>query len=254
VSPGKQEDEIKNQDSAAFYVEENIYTAILCDGVSTSFGSREAAEYIVSSGTKIFTEDGLHKITQDLCDMREKLLTQKIKLGSDQKSLFKAFCDILREKRKTSYQSTLVAVQWIRLEKTLKLRWLSCGDSGFFVFSSTGKLLLNNLGLQNENSTLPHPSITEILPDSYNIRKHFMSKELVFPIDTNILLCSDGLYDGFKTFKALYEWIYVNYQLLQGGSKRRLLMSELHDNLQDSSGDDDISLVLDYQSDMPSTL
>lgn len=249
ITPGKDGDTLKNQDRAAYYAQGIVSTAVVCDGTTTSPESEKAAAYVVESALSIFEKcTGLPEIVKRLFEMRETLKSEPIKLSPTQEKSRGMFEDIVKDQRKVSYQTTLVAAQWTR-DTQLKIKWVGCGDAALFVFSPNGSLLWSNLHLKNDSFGHTSP-ITEVLPDSYDEKKHRI-EEKTFPRDAYILLCSDGLYDGFETFEELYTWIYGNLPSLESEITRETLLSTLHRKLQSKKGDDDISFVLDCPVPLP---
>jgi serine/threonine protein phosphatase PrpC/cob(I)alamin adenosyltransferase len=247
VSAGKDKDQIKDQDRADFYEKGKEITAVVCDGVTTSTNQAEAAQYVVESAWQIFDHaDGLKKIVSQLMARRKELAERPIDLSSVSPSMRKMLEEIAREKRQKSHQTTLIAVRWSRAEEGLKWRWISCGDSAAFIFSPHGKLRWNSLGLNNEQSPLPHGAATLVLPDSYQETQFTVEEGKSYPSDSCVLLCSDGFYDTFDTFAELFEWVRENYAALTNPEQKNVLMAALHEKLGSKKGDDDISIVLDW--------
>lgn len=248
ISPGNEEYDLKDQDRGKVLVHEEKCIAIICDGTSTSPMAGVAAAYVVNSVSDIFnTKNGLQNVVDELLRRREELLKAEIKLSEDQEASRSIFEEIITEKRKVSFQTTFIAVEWTLNSKHVKLKWIGCGDSALFVFTrGKGKLLWNNLYLQDEYDLIKHSStFTEVIPDMYNKEKHIII-EKEFPTDTCLLLCSDGFYDIFENFKEIYIWLvdHVKGEIIFHDEKVRALMLDLHEKLRSKKGDDDISFVL----------
>lgn len=246
VSAGKDKDQIKDQDRADFYEKGQEITAVVCDGVTTSTNPAEAAQYVVESAEQIFDHaDGLKKIVSQLMARRHELAGRPVDLSSAPPSMHKMLEEIAREKRQKSHQTTLIAMRWSRDKEGLKWRWIGCGDSAAFIFSSHGKLRWNSLGLNNEQTPLPHGTATLVLPDSYRETQFTVEEGKSYPYDSCVLLCSDGFYDTFDTFAELFGWVRGNYAALADPEQKNVLMAALHEKLGSKKGDDDISIVLD---------
>ncbi|MBP7963057.1 MAG: protein phosphatase 2C domain-containing protein [Caldilineaceae bacterium] len=246
VSAGKDIDQIKDQDRADFYEKGREITAVVCDGVFTSTNPAEAAQYVVESAEQIFDHaDGLKNIVSQLMARRHELAGRPVDLSSVPPSMHRMLEEIAREKRQKSHQTTLIAMRWSRDKEGLKWRWIGCGDSAAFIFSPHGKLRWDSLGLNNEQTPLPHGAATLVLPDSYRETQFTVEKGKSYPYDSCVLLCSDGFYDTFDTFAELFKWVRGNYAALADPEQKNVLMAALHEKLGSKKGDDDISIVLD---------
>lgn len=243
ASPGKDGDAFKNQDWGSHCCKDGVYTAAVCDGTTASPRAEYAARYVASCAKAIFQHnDALSQIVNTLRSHRTKLLAREIKLSPAQQRSRSIFEEIVTEKRKISYQTTLVAGQWQENpDATLSLRWMGCGDSAIFVFGADGALRLNNLDLADEYDPFKHASpITQVIPDNYKDEQHFVSSLGPLPADSAILLCSDGFYDCFNTLAEIYEWTCDNWQSLQTAEELKKIQHDLHQRLRSKKGDDDI--------------
>jgi serine/threonine protein phosphatase PrpC len=253
LSPGREEEEEKNQDRILIETAESknvkYQFAIVCDGTTASPYADAAADYVAGQLPTLFQKDGLRRTTEALKEMREALLQKPLKLGEGQSPLLRSmFEEIVKQKYLSSYQTTFVAVCLTREENNsagmISIKAIGCGDSAVFIFLENGELLYNNVHLEDDHDGFKHSSpLTAVLPDCYDEETNnllFEFKE--YPEDVQLLLCSDGLYDGFTNFKELYGWLNQHRSELEGDQREQCL-SELHHNLSQTKGDDDISLV-----------
>lgn len=112
-------------------------------------------------------------------------------------------------------------------------------------YSSTIRILPNSPPTVPADSVERHGSATAVLPD-HVYGGHFESVEDQFPVDTQFVLCSDGVYGAFATTSELWTWIQANRNALHAGQELSSLFTELHERLRERSGDDDMSLVWMY--------
>ena len=84
LSPGKDENEMKNQDRAKVFDEERV--AVVCDGTSTSPYCQEAAQFVSESTLTIFDDEkkGFSLITNELIKRRQASLQQPVSLLPEQ--------------------------------------------------------------------------------------------------------------------------------------------------------------------------
>lgn len=86
-----------------------------------------------------------------------------------------------------------------------------------------------------------------MLPDGYEKDNgHVLFEFEEYPEDVQLLLCSDGLYDGFRNFKGLRNWLSRYRGDLSDSTPRNERLSELHRKLSRKAGDDDISFMWLY--------
>lgn len=253
ISPGKEDGELKAQDMASTWedVENTVQKkqmAIVCDGLSQSPCSDEAAGYVSDRLHCLYEENGIGGIVDGLLEKRAAFINMPIQLDHVDSPVLKAmFEEIVKEKRVRSHQTTFIAA-CLEMNSHLTpaqtgVHILGCGDSGAFIFTAEGELLYSNL-IQDASASLIHAStITEALPDSYDKSgSHILSHSQVYEKGIHILLCSDGLYDAFASFADLFSWLSENAATLRQKNEEAV-MSELHSRLGDKKGDDDISFV-----------
>lgn len=255
VSPGKEEDEEKNQDRVMLMEttdgSETCYQfAIVCDGTTTSPYSASSAEYVSSQVHLLFQEKGLRRIVRTLEEMRQALLEKPFKMEEGGSPLLQSmFEEIVKQKYQNSYQTTFVAVCLKREPEasngTIQVKAVGCGDSALFIFRDDGELLYNNARLENALDEFKHTSpFTAVLPDSYDEQTDNLLFDFTeFPADVHLLLCSDGFYDGFTTFREMHDWLRQHLAELKDAELRGSHLFELHDRLNRKKGDDDISFI-----------
>jgi serine/threonine protein phosphatase PrpC len=255
VSPGKDEEEEKNQDSLMLMETadgENAKCrfAIVCDGATSSPYSATAARYVSSQVHALFQEGGLQQTAATLKEMRLALLDKPLKMDEGYSASLKSmFEEIVREKYQSSYQTTFVAVCLKREETNsegmISIKAIGCGDSALFIFGEDGELHYNNMNLGGELERLEHRSpFTAVLPDSYDPETNNVLVDFrEYPEDVHLLLCSDGFYDGFASFKEIREWLQEHRAELINSELRDKCLSELHGRLNQKKGDDDISFI-----------
>jgi serine/threonine protein phosphatase PrpC len=248
LSPGSDDGDLKNQDRAV--TEDGgpkKRFAIVCDGLTQSPYSAEAAEYVSSNVALLHAEGGVQQIVSGLNEKRNRLKDSPVNLDHIESQVLKSmFADILREKRELSYQTTFIST-CLEIDENvpgqLHLRICGCGDSGLFVFTNDGKLLYNNFDLNDEEDGFEHLSpITKALPDNCD-EASIISHSRLFPYGIHLLLCSDGFYDCFDNFSGIFSWLMQNRKCMVQSSCEEELMTQLHFSLSSKKGDDDISFI-----------
>src|SRR5258706_957490 len=88
LSPGREEEEEKNQDRVLIETAESknviCQFAIVCDGTTASPYADAAADYVAGQLPALFQKDGLRRTTEALKEMRQALLQKPLKLGEGQ--------------------------------------------------------------------------------------------------------------------------------------------------------------------------
>jgi serine/threonine protein phosphatase PrpC len=253
LSPGKDGEDLKAQDRALVLMAEDgrvskRLMAIVCDGVTQSPSSEEAAGYVSSSLIQLHQE-GLREIARGLIVRREALMKSPIKLENETQSILKTMMEeIVMEKRARSFQTTFMSIAVERNEEQpceIQVSVLGCGDSCLFVFTDDGELLYNTLRVANEDDAWSHLSgITDALPDSWDeSESRILTLTQSFNEDVHLLLCSDGFYDAFATFKEIFIWLTQNLAELRCRNRESQSMAALHQTLSRKKGDDDISFI-----------
>lgn len=260
VSPGKDEEE-KDQDRLKEFTdgeETMCQFAIVCDGTTTSMYAAAAAAYVAGEVRSLFQEDGLQRVVETLQEKRRLLLEKPLKMNEGQSALLRSmYEEIVKEKSHSSYQTTFIAVCLKREESDstgmISIKAIGCGDSALFIFGADGDLRYNNINLSDAQDPFKHSSpFTAVLPDSYDREtNHVLHDFKQYPEDVQLLLCSDGFYDGFANFKELHEWLNEHVSQLADSEMRNKCLSELHHNLNQKKGDDDISFIWLYPNKTP---
>jgi len=88
-------------------------------------------------------------------------------------------------------------------------------------------------------------SATKVLPDHF-LGGHFDYVKDRFPLGTEFILCSDGLYSSFYDAGELWTWLKDHAKSLLDENERQPLLKQLHHRLDATVGDDDISFVWVY--------
>jgi serine/threonine protein phosphatase PrpC len=255
LSPGKEDEEEKNQDrlmlaEATDGRDVKCQYAIVCDGTSTSPYAAAAAEHVSGQVQALFQAGGVGRAAEALRGKRLALLEKPLNVGEGQSPLLRSmYEEIVKQKYQHSYQTTFVAVCLRRDEggaaETVSVKAVGCGDSALFIFREGGELLYNNMNVEDAHDDFRHGSpFTAVLPDSYDEETgHLLFDFRQFPADAHLLLCSDGLYDGFANFQEIHDWLSEHRAELSDPALRGPLLSELHDRLGRKKGDDDISFI-----------
>ncbi len=83
---------------------------------------------------------------------------------------------------------------------------------------------------------------TAVLPDHYYTGQWKYFEERFAP-DTHFLLCSDGFYHAFSNPAEIWDWLKTNEKHLAVSRQKKSVLTELHQRLNQSCGDDDISFI-----------
>jgi len=251
VSPGREEDDQKDQDRLAVVrVSEangsQLEFAAVCDGVTTSPCSERAAEFVAGRVSTLFDLGGIERAAEGLKQMRQELLEKPLRLEPAESAMMTQLVEeIIREKYSRSFQTTVVAVCVKRGPGTM-IKAIGCGDSALFIFRDFGRLLYNNVQVANEYEQFNHATpFTAVLPDSFKLTSDNVLFDFnEFDDDVQLLLCSDGLYDCFASFSEIHNWIDEHLPELQTAGSAAACLVELHERLTRRKGDDDITFVL----------
>jgi len=141
-------EEQKDQDRARWY--ESGQRGCVCDGVTASPNSTEAAELIASFAPVMFNNNP-HDQLRILCDLllayrEENQLSHNTVLPKHIPDAMKDMLQkVVQEKWATAFQTTIVAVRLISNESIVVADVIKCGDSAFFAFTPTGELLSSSL-------------------------------------------------------------------------------------------------------------
>jgi hypothetical protein len=173
VSPLMFGDDRKDQDRALWYGPGQV--ACVCDGVSSSPDSAEAAKLVTLLVPALFNGNANERLAM-LCDllMIRRLECQNNSTVSFPDNTSQQMQNILRrvvrQKRACSFQTTMVTARFNadEQEKVVLVDVRTCGDSAFFAFTTRGQLLTSSLafpsnlqnskehpGMETESSTCP---------------------------------------------------------------------------------------------------
>ena len=148
VSPLVHGEEEKNQDRARWFMPRQI--ACVCDGVTSSPCSEQAAELAAACSSAIFdgsTQERLHMVCDLLLALREEYqATSQVKIPRQTSTAMQQMLSkIIHEKKRTAFQTTMVAAQFQVDEGTTKVHIIKCGDSAFIAFSPKGEMLASTI-------------------------------------------------------------------------------------------------------------
>jgi serine/threonine protein phosphatase PrpC len=251
VSPGKEDDELKDQDRIRLATRQEdralLQFAAVCDGITTSPYAAEAAAYAASHVELLFNVDGLKQIVDELRKMRAMLAEKPIELSEYKSEILKnIFVDVVRAKQQRSHQTTFVAVRMNHRPDQLLITAVSCGDSALFIVTENGELLYSNLNVTSASDSFKHDSpVTDALPDSFDeSRSNVLLADQAYAPDVHVLLCSDGFYDAFKNFGEMFDWLRLHQaELSDAETDPELLLEQIHTRLKQTKGDDDVSFI-----------
>jgi hypothetical protein len=158
VSPMMYGDDQKDQDRARFVAPGLV--GIVCDGVTSSPHSQAAAQ-LVTSFAPILFQGNVRQRLRTICDLlkacREEFQMTRLTMPDDIPEAMRAMLRaVLREKRATSYQTTVVAVRLRPSESGVGVDILLCGDSALLAFSNDGELLYSSLARGAEHERERH--------------------------------------------------------------------------------------------------
>lgn len=187
VSPNRFGEEQKDQDRARF--SEPGLIGIVCDGVTSSPRSGNAAELVTSFAPILFEGDARERL-RTICDLlmahRHEFQATDLAVSDDVPEAMQAMLrDVLREKQATSYQTTIVAVRLRPSGSDVGVDILRCGDSAIFAFSGDGELLYSSLGRPRQTQDECHHP--------------FMSDQWRFGPDDRILVRVEGRLADHRT-------------------------------------------------------
>ena len=204
-----------------------------------------AADIISNDPPAIWSEGALGARIQLLRERREELIATSPPPPVDETSfLSRTFAQIFRDRQQQAFQTTFVSARVTSLtDGSVLLTAMLCGDSALLVFDERGRLLLSRREIADEGSPFHHGSpITQVLPD----HEHALTTvEQRFSLPLHVVLCSDGFYDAFPNPSALFRWLLLNCDSFDHPDAE-LRFAELHERLDRTRGDDDMSFVWIY--------
>ncbi len=147
VSPMRLGDDQKNQDRARWSGPGQV--ADVCDGVTSSPNASEAATLVASLIPAVFQGDvheRLNMLSDTLTLLRHEHQDAPVVFAEGTPPpMQELMAKVVREKRATGFQTTLVAAKLTTDDKMVMAHVLRCGDSAFFAFTSDGELLTSSL-------------------------------------------------------------------------------------------------------------
>lgn len=150
-SPMHSEGESKDQDRVSW--SEALATAAVCDGLGSSPYSSEAAETAAALAPVLFRPGGhirdrLSTIADTPVVRRIEARHRGVRVHPDlPQAIQTQLEEVAQSHLERSFQTTMVAAPFLRVEKESEARVVVVGDSVFFAFSSTGELLISSLAL-----------------------------------------------------------------------------------------------------------
>ena len=147
TSPMHDEKDMKDQDRAVWYP--TALTACVCDGVTSSSFSADAAELVTQFSPVIFKgdiEDRLKTICDLLITLRNDKLNSKIIMPPNiSKQTQEILQEVARENMRSSFQTTMVAANFVPEIQAIITSIITCGDSIFLAYAPDGELLASSL-------------------------------------------------------------------------------------------------------------
>ena len=143
--------EEKDQDRVSWFAPKAIAAA--CDGLTTSPQSAEAAEVAVMLTPVLFEpntdiEARLRVLADYLVACRLEACDAGVRAPPGSSPALQALLqEVAQENLKRSFQTTLVAAAFTRVDSEVEARVVALGDSAFFAFSPSGELLLTSLAI-----------------------------------------------------------------------------------------------------------
>jgi hypothetical protein len=161
VSPMFDGEEKKDQDRAAWWPA--ALSACLCDGVTSSPFSAEAAELVCRFSPVIFSDNNININLKPICDLlmtlRNEKLHTKINLPPHiSEQMQQMLQQVAQENIKSSFQTTLVAAKFVPEDIAVVTSVIRCGDSMFLAFSRDGEIL--TASPLNDKTPKPMPEQT----------------------------------------------------------------------------------------------
>jgi serine/threonine protein phosphatase PrpC len=144
VSPMTDGEEKKDQDRAAWWPA--ALTASMCDGVTSSPFSAEAAELVSQFSPVIFSDNNININLKLICDLlmtlrNEKLQTKITTPSHISEQMQQMLQQVAQENIKSSFQTTLVGAKFVLEDIAVVTSVIRCGDSMFLAFSPDGEVL-----------------------------------------------------------------------------------------------------------------
>lgn len=145
ISPMYDGQEMKDQDRAVW--SPTALTACLCDGVTSSPFSAEAAALTCTYSRVLFRGDTPKRLSA-LCELLLALRADKLRSGialspDNPQTMHAILRDAAHQNLLHSFQTTLVAAHIAPAEEVVACPVIRCGDSIFLAFGADGELLVS---------------------------------------------------------------------------------------------------------------
>jgi hypothetical protein len=168
MSPMHDGDETKDQDRAVWYPE--CQTACVCDGVTSSPYAEEGADWVSKLSPVIFS-DNIEARLRMICDFlnyqRAEKLNSKIHLPNKTAPTMQTILEeAARNSIACSYQTTLVTAKFVLQDNSALVTVVTCGDSMFLAFDSSGQQLVCLYG-NNKPQSRPTSNNKYVWPYKY---------------------------------------------------------------------------------------
>jgi hypothetical protein len=189
VSPSILGEGKKDQDRTRWYG--SCQVGCVCDGVTASPYSEVSAELVIQYAPNLFhnkREDNLRMLCDLLMTHRKEYQQSEIIIDDNPTLMQEMLKQIIMEKRATSFQTTIIAVNINSSEKRVTTDTIKCGDSAFFAFSAVGELLSSSLINASDNHQL----------NCNNDKNASSFKRTRFGPGNQILVRVDGLLSNYK--------------------------------------------------------
>ncbi len=151
-------------------------TACVCDGVSSSPSSDQAAEIASRFSPVLFKDEShleanLRALADLLVISRIELQQIQLKISSGTSEAMRTMLqEVARENLSRSFQTTLVTASFARTKDVICASVVWVGDSGFFAFSGDGDLLATTLPYKNSTGKVRPPGGSNVAPRVRGIR------------------------------------------------------------------------------------
>ena len=236
---------------------EDVLAIIVADGTTSSLYAAEAAEFI----TGMIDHFALRPSTALIDHARDGLLELRKAAAARPITISASVPEAIREhvlaaaldKVRSSHQSTLMAVRAECHPYAMLLSPVQCGDSALLVYGRDGRLFYSTTPLRRSQTEQGKPprlsfvrsgSLTAVLPEQADVTMVWEAAIAVEPTSV-IVVTSDGLVDAFDGPEDLWAWIRG-----PGVDPIVDVAGDIHARLQARRGDDDVSFVIAWRTDV----
>jgi serine/threonine protein phosphatase PrpC len=146
----------EDKDQDRVYWSAATQVACVCDGVSSSPFSAQAAE-IASQFSPVLLK-GADNTGESLRALADLLVVRRLEAqhspvqtpDSASEAMRAVLRDVAEERLAESFQTTLVAASFVQADDVILTRILTVGDSAFFAFGPDGELLVTSLAISDK--------------------------------------------------------------------------------------------------------